>query len=209
MLDRVNGRIAALVLAVLAVGVLVAFVGQGSGPSDPPAAAGPPVPPGTRVPVPVPLPAADITGVDAPTIGLSTRETTDLGLGPDDALEVPRDAETVGWYDGGVSPGEVGPAVLAAHVNYRGEQGAFIHIGRMKAGDAVEVHRDDDTTAVFTVDRVEQVAKAAFPTEAVYAPTPDGELRMITCGGEFDGGAGSYVDNVVVFAHLTSAYRTA
>ena len=203
MLDRVNGRITALVLAVLAVGVLVAFVEQGSSP------AGPPIPAGTRVAVPVPLEAADITGVDAPSIGLSTRDTTSLDLRSDNTLDVPRDAETVGWYERGASPGAVGPAVLAAHVNYRGEPGAFIHIGRMKPGDVVEVHRDDDTTAVFTVDRVEQVAKAAFPTEAVYAPTPDGQLRMITCGGEFDGGAESYVDNVVVFAHLTSAYRTA
>ncbi|MFP5370771.1 MAG: class F sortase, partial [Actinomycetes bacterium] len=36
--------------------------------------------------------------------------------------------------------------------------------------------------------------------EQVYGPTPRAELRLITCGGEFDSGARSYRDNVVVSA---------
>jgi hypothetical protein len=29
-------------------------------------------------------------------------------------------------------------------------------------------------------------------------------LRLITCGGAFNRSAGSYVDNIIVFAHLTN-----
>jgi hypothetical protein len=206
ILDLVTGRITAIVLALLAVGVLVAFVNGGGNEEGPRARS---LPPAERVAVPVPLPASQVTGIDAPTIGLTTEDTTSLGLRDDNSLDVPRSASTVGWYERSASPGEVGPAVLAAHVNFRGEAGAFAHLGRMKPGDGVEVHRDDSTTAVFTVDRVEQYPKDAFPTEAVYGPTTDGELRMVTCGGVFNDRTRSYQDNIVVFAHLASAYRAA
>ncbi|GAA4578166.1 hypothetical protein GCM10023176_53540 [Micromonospora coerulea] len=41
---------------------------------------------------------------------------------------------------------------------------------------------------------------ARFPTARVYGPTPGPELRLVTCGGEFDRRRGHYRDNVVVFA---------
>ena len=52
----------------------------------------------------------------------------------------------------------------------------------------------------FAVTRVEQYPKDAFPTAAVYGPVPGPELRLITCGGTFDRQAGSYRDNIVVYA---------
>ena len=203
-LDRVTGRVTALVLAVLAVGVLIAFVSGGDEPAGPRSTS---LPPAERVGVPTPLAAAPVTGIDAPTIGLSTGDTTSLGLRDDNSLDVPDNAATVGWYERSASPGEVGPAVLAAHVDFRGEQGAFAHLGQLAPGDTVEVHRADDTTAVFTVDSVDRFPKDAFPTDAVYAPTADSQLRMITCGGVFDERTHSYQDNVVVRGHLTGAYR--
>jgi hypothetical protein len=51
---------------------------------------------------------------------------------------------------------------------------------------------------------VHQYLKDKFPTEAVYGPTFDAALRLITCGGAFDYATGHYLSNVVVFATLTS-----
>ena len=201
----VSGRITAFVLALLAVGVVVAFV-QDGGEEGPRARS---LPVAERVAVPTPLPAAQITGLDAPSIGLATADTTGLGLRDDNSLDVPRSASTVGWYQRSASPGEVGPSVLAAHVDFRGETGAFARLKDMRPGDTVEVHRDDDTTAVFVVDRVEQYAKDAFPTEAVYGPTDDAQLRLITCGGVFNESTRSYEDNIVAYGHLVDAYRPA
>ena len=45
----------------------------------------------------------------------------------------------------------------------------------------------------------------AFPTEAVFGPSPEPLLRLITCGGTFDRSRRSYRDNVVVTARLVSA----
>ncbi|GAA4934680.1 sortase family protein [Actinomycetospora succinea] len=204
VLERATGKLTALILAVLAVGVLVALFTGDSGDEGPRAVS---LPPAERAAVTIPLAAAQMTGIDAPSIGLASEDTTSLGLRDDNSLDVPRSASTVGWYANGASPGTVGPAVLAAHVNFRGEAGAFARLGELAPGATVEVHRDDDTTAVFSVDRVERVAKDAFPTEAVYAPTADSEIRLITCGGVFDERTRSYEDNIVVFGHLTEAYR--
>ena len=56
------------------------------------------------------------------------------------------------------------------------------------------VTRSDGRVVRFAVTRVREVAKAQFPTAAVYAPTPRPELRLITCGGRFDRAARSYVN---------------
>jgi hypothetical protein len=58
------------------------------------------------------------------------------------------------------------------------------------------------------VTEVHEVPKAQFPTEAVYAPTPRPELRLVTCGGRFDRSVHSYVDNVVVDAVVTGSDTT-
>ena len=65
--------------------------------------------------------------------------------------------------------------------------------------------REDGTAAIFSVDRVEQYAKDAFPTLAVYGNTDNSQLRLITCGGVFDQSTGHYVDNIVVYASLVSS----
>lgn len=62
------------------------------------------------------------------------------------------------------------------------------------------VDRADGTTAAFRVTDSKRVAKSRFPTEAVYAPSLKPSLRLVTCGGSFDYAAGSYRDNVIVFA---------
>ena len=64
--------------------------------------------------------------------------------------------------------------------------------------------RSDRSDVVFVVDRLESHPKNAFPTKAVYGPTPGATLRLITCGGSFDRKAGHYRDNVIAFARYKS-----
>lgn len=123
-----------------------------------------------------------------------------LGLHPDGSMEVPDDAGTVGWFTGAPTPGELGPAVLAAHVDWKGLPGAFADLDVLEAGDEIHVDRADGTTVVFAVSRVGQYPKAEFPTEEVYGDLDHAGLRLITCGGAFDRTADSYTDNIVVFA---------
>ncbi|NUT35139.1 MAG: class F sortase, partial [Hamadaea sp.] len=114
-------------------------------------------------------------------------------------LAAPRSYDEAGWYAEGPIPGSPGPAVLAGHVDSTRGAAVFHGLRRLHAGDRVEVLVGAAWVA-FRVTAVRRVPKAEFPTAAVYGPTPDAQLRLITCGGEFDRSARSYLDNVVVFA---------
>lgn len=142
------------------------------------------------------------TSLEVPAIGVNTGELDDLGLTPSGAMDVPEGASTAGWFALSPVPGEVGPSVLAAHVNYDGVPGVFARLHEMKVGDTAIVRRSDGTPVRFTAYRVERFSKSAFPTADVYGNTAGPELRLITCGGDFDRAAHSYRDNVVVFARM-------
>lgn len=163
---------------------------------------------------PAPVPEVAVTGalaaapagaaptlLELPALGLA-RVPIPLGLDAAGALEVPADAGDVGWYVHSAEPGDPGPAVVAGHVDSREGPGVFSRLREVQPGDEVRLARADGRVAVFRVDRVEQHPKDAFPTGAVYGPTPRAELRLITCGGEFDRASSHYRDNVVVFASL-------
>jgi len=134
-----------------------------------------------------------------------------VGLTRSGALGVPRlgDALKAAWYRRGPAPGQTGPAVIDAHVDSRavpGNRAAFYSLGAVRPGDRVDVARKDGQVAEFTVDSVELVRKRDFPTEKVYGAVPYAALRLITCGGAFQQGIG-YLDNVIVYAHLTGRHR--
>lgn len=152
----------------------------------------------------VQLPASDPVRVQIPTLGV-TSSIMQLGLEDDGSLEVPAGAYPVGWYQGGPTPGELGPSVLAGHVDWEGERGAFYGLRELRPGDTVVIDRTDGTAATFRVDRVEEHSKGDFPTDDVYGDIEHAGLRLITCGGAFDEDTGDYQDNVIVFASFVSA----
>ena len=131
-------------------------------------------------------------GVDA-TIG-------DLGLTPAGELEAPTDYDATGWFTDGAQPGHIGPAIIAGHVDSQTGPAVFARISELRPGDEVQVIGLDGATVTFTVDDTKQYPKAEFPTVDVYGPTTEPVLRLITCGGAFDGSTGHYIDNIIVTA---------
>jgi sortase (surface protein transpeptidase) len=123
-----------------------------------------------------------------------------LALDTSGELDAPADTSDAGWFTEGPEPGEQGPAVIAGHLDSLTGPAAFYRLRELTAGDVISVDRADQSRVDFVVSRIEQHAKAAFPTEAVYGATPGSELRVITCGGAFDRSTGHYVDNLIVFA---------
>jgi hypothetical protein len=134
-----------------------------------------------------------------PSIGVQT-SLVDLGLTAAGALQVPSSTAVAGWYTGSPRPGAVGSAVIAGHIDSQAGPGVFFRLSALRPGDRVYVRRADGTLAVFRVTLVRQYAKDSFPTSAVYGPTPDAELRLITCGGTFDPKLRSYLSNTVAYA---------
>ncbi|WP_369255408.1 class F sortase [Geodermatophilus amargosae] len=153
-----------------------------------------------------PRPASSPVHLDIPRIGVDTPLVT-LGLNPDGTVMVPSagPGAPAGWYGYSASPGEPGPAVILGHVDSHEGPAVFSRLSTLETGDLVSVRRADGRTVDFVVGAVRTHPKSAFPTEAVYGATPEAVLRLITCGGEFDRGQGSYLSNVVVYASLAPA----
>jgi LPXTG-site transpeptidase (sortase) family protein len=117
------------------------------------------------------------------------------------ALRAPATYTSAGWFSQGTPPGDVGPAVIAGHVDSKTGPAVFYRLRELKSGAQVQVERSGKWLT-FQVTAVQRYPKTKFPSTSVYGPTPDAELRLITCGGTFDTARNSYRDNVVAFAVL-------
>ncbi|WP_298457391.1 class F sortase [uncultured Cellulomonas sp.] len=149
------------------------------------------------------LPASEPVSLTIPAIGVASDTLERLDVGPDGVLPAPTDFALPGWHTRGPNPGQLGPAVIAGHVDGPDGPAVFIRLGELQPGDEVQVGRADGTVATFVIDEVGRYAKADFPTSLVYGNTTDrAEIRLITCGGAFDRSTGHYVDNIVAFGHL-------
>jgi sortase (surface protein transpeptidase) len=148
------------------------------------------------------LPASAPVSLEIPSIGVESSNFVDLQVGKNGTIDVPGSADEVGFYTGGPTPGQIGPAVLGAHVDNTKGPGVFYNLGAVKPGAKIHITRQDKTRTTFVVDRVAVYPKDDFPTEAVYRGDFDrAEIRLVTCGGTFDR-VKHYLGNVVVFGHL-------
>ncbi len=149
------------------------------------------------------LPRSEPTRLLIPGIGVDA-PFTDLALNSKGQLEPPpaHNTNLVGWYAKGVSPGERGTAIIAGHVDTATSAAVFVRLSELEKGDRFRVLRADGSKATFVVDATESFDKDDFPDERVYADTPDAQVRLITCAGDYDRSVKDYTENLVVFAHL-------
>ncbi|MBN6058209.1 class F sortase [Nonomuraea sp. RK-328] len=172
--------------------------------------AAPTVPPPLPLPDPAPpmMPSSPVRvvikklGVDAPI--------KSLGLAKDGTIQVPpaNNPNLVGWYREMATPGEAGAAVMLGHKDTYTRSAVFSRLHELRNGDTIEVKRQDGITAVFTVGGIEQASKKTFPTERVYGSRENAQLHLITCGGTYNRAIGHYTDNIIVYATMTSSYRS-
>lgn len=132
-------------------------------------------------------------GVDSPLVGLGVDAATGT-------LIPPERYDVAGVFTVGPVPGDVGPAIIAGHVDSRAGPGVFYRLEEIALQATITVSLADGQRIDFVVVEVAQYPKTAFPTAEVYGPTPGRELRLITCGGGFDSSRRSYLDNIVVYA---------
>jgi LPXTG-site transpeptidase (sortase) family protein len=134
-----------------------------------------------------------------PLIGVKTNLIT-LGLAAGGSMQVPSSSTVAGWFTGSPRPGSVGSSIIVGHVDNDHAPGVFFRLPELKKGDDIYVKRADGTTAEFRVTENRTYPKDHFPTDTVYGPTPDAELRLITCGGAFDSVTRHYLSNIIVYA---------
>lgn len=121
--------------------------------------------------VSVPAAAVDQQPIDAQ--GLTAQGTVD-----------PDQGEAI-WYSGSgrAVPGQVGTAVIAAHMIYYDEPDVFHDLGEVTEGDIVTVGYVNGTTRDFVVTATQQVSKEGLQTApAVWGDQHDvARLALITC----------------------------
>jgi sortase (surface protein transpeptidase) len=151
------------------------------------------------VPVRIRIPAI---GVSAPVMK--------LGKNPDGTVQVPplADHNMTGWYQYGPAPGQLGPAVILGHVDSLTGISVFYYLKDLRRGDQIYITLADGKVTAFAVDGLQKAAKDAFPAAAVYAKGGYPGLRLITCGGPFDQATGHYLDNIIIYAHMTAPQAT-
>jgi sortase (surface protein transpeptidase) len=145
------------------------------------------------------LPLSAPVRVEIPAIGVSS-SLVRLGLNPDGTMQVPGDFQVAGWFTGAPQPGQLGPAVIAGHVDSKTGPAVFYRLRDLRPGDEVRVVRADHRVVRFRVDSLASYPKQALPDDAVYGATTTPALRLITCAGSFDRTRRSYRDNLVVSA---------
>ena len=204
-----RSRVLAGVAALLAIIAIIAVVAGCS--SDAVTAPMPSVSaPGSIAPAGAAAPMARSAPVRVhiPAIGVDSA-LMQLGLQADGTLQVPPSGFPAGWYTGAPTPGELGPAILAGHVDWGGQPGVFSRLRELTTDAQVTVTRQDGSAAVFRVTQVKQYPKDKFPTSEVYGDLDHPGLRLITCGGSFDRQTRNYEDNIVAFADLIATHPSA
>jgi hypothetical protein len=106
------------------------------------------------------------------------RPLVSLGLDAAGAHEVPVGALDVGWYRGGPAPGEVGPAIVLGHVNWKGVQGSFASTGTPSSSTTCSRHRK--TASRSTGSTGAPTARSCVSSPAAVTSTPPGTTTSTT-----------------------------
>jgi Sortase domain len=149
------------------------------------------------------LPPSPPVRLEIPAIGVSA-PLVRLGLDPGGRMQVPADFQAAGWFTGAAEPGQLGPAVIAGHVDSRTGPAVFYRLRDLRPGDLVRVVRADRRVVRFVVESLASFPKPALPADQVFGPTTAPALRLITCAGTFDRRQRSYRDNLLVSAAIAA-----
>jgi sortase (surface protein transpeptidase) len=138
---------------------------------------------------------AQRVGVEVTRVGLTAQSDMDL-------VPIDRAPQLAGWYCYSPAPGDLGPAVMVGHVDWAGAPGAFGQLAAARTGQRIEVTDRAGLVRAFTITGRQEVPKAAFPFDRVFADSPVAGLTLITCGGTFNHRARSYQDSIIVYARV-------
>lgn len=175
-----------------------------SAPSPPGPRAADPSPqtsPGTRSAAPsATAPAATAPSrVEIPSLG-ATLPVKPVGVDVEQAMEIPEDPDTAGWYRFGPDPtAGSGASVIAAHTDTAGKVGPLSRLDRLDPGAHIRVSVGDEQL-VYVVTRVDHHAKKALDLDALFDRSGTPRLHLVSCGGEWDAATRSYEDNVIAVA---------
>ncbi|HEV8677541.1 MAG TPA: class F sortase [Candidatus Paceibacterota bacterium] len=121
-----------------------------------------------------------------------------MGINDIGQLDVPSGkSNTVGWYAGGTTPGEVGSAVLDAHVF-----AALKNLHNAKVGGDIYVSMSNGALLHFKITQKKTVPLSKVDDEELFNDASGRTLHLITCAGTYDSKAKTYTARLLVYAQL-------
>ncbi|MBV8195905.1 MAG: class F sortase, partial [Candidatus Dormibacteraeota bacterium] len=134
-------------------------------------------------------------GVDAPVTGVA--------LNTDGSMSVPDNLWTAAWLESGPVPGGPGKAVIAAHRGI-GYPALFDDLEALRPGDAIYVSDASGAQLTYVVRSVNSMSLDAAAQNAVFGPSAQKDLVLVTCFGRYMPAAGTYDHRLVVVAQLVT-----
>jgi hypothetical protein len=124
------------------------------------------------------------------------------GVDSTNAVRIPADITTVGWYRLGVVPGSpVGSAVIVGHRDGREQgRGAFYNLSQLGIDDRITVTTTSGTKLVYRVTARETIQKSKLPLNNLFAIDGSPRLTLISCAGYYSKDNGGYQANIVITA---------
>jgi len=131
-----------------------------------------------------------------PSISLNA-DVEALGVNDKGEMDVPSVENTAGWYKYGTLPGNVGSAVMDAHVYM-----AFKNLHKVSLGDDIFVQKADGSKLHFVVSEIKVYPLAETPAELLFNRADSRRLNLITCAGTWTADRSTYTHRLIVFAEL-------
>ena len=111
-------------------------------------------------------------------------------------MDVPDgNTSNVGWYKDGTIPGNIGSAVMDAHVF-----AAFKNLSSVKAGNDIYVVTQSGKSLHFLVTDASYYVLDQMPLQYIFNRNDASHLVLITCAGTFQKSMGTYNHRLVVYA---------
>ena len=124
-----------------------------------------------------------------------------MGLTNTGAMDTPKNAEDVAWFNLGVQPGEIGSAVIAGHYGTwkNGSGSVFDNLNTLNNGDSISIEDENGAVISFKVRDIQKYDPAADATEIFSSDDEKAHLNLITCQGLWNKDAKSFSQRLVVF----------
>lgn len=137
-----------------------------------------------------------------PALGIDAH-VQHVGVNAKGNMATPNNFTDVGWYKYGATPGFLGSAVFAGHVdNGLGLSGVFKRLDELDVGDEIFVASKDGTELLFRVVEIQTYPHDSVPGETLFARNDVPRLNLITCEGVWVPGERTYDQRLVVYTEL-------
>lgn len=200
-----------LLVVAAAVALIAAFTHVGGDDGPPPVFVDTATGVQDSLPEPVPAAAPPEFGAGMTVrIGDADGPVDPVNLVGGSTLLPPSDISRLGWYAATPLPGVdgAGSTVITGHVNdaVQGD-GYAARFARLAVGDAVTVSVDGEPHVYRVSQAPTMTPKGGQLPDVVNDTVGSNRLVLITCGGEYVGGATGYADNIIVVAEPVAGDR--